>query len=185
MLKKNQKIIKSVLRPQKEQFCKVAFDTETGFYYALDGFRIVRIEQAEFIGAEIPVFDIDTPKEKLPNYKRYIERANEVGYTELKIPYTPDQIDKWYSNNKKKKDRVPFALGMEIKGSYRKRWFGINPKFLTDAMRTTGSQIISVPDMGEQLVMQGNGYLWIICPVECKDDYPTNHHMTEINIDNL
>ena len=58
MLIKNQKIIKSVLNPQKKQFAMVAFDSDTGFYYAMDGYRIVRIEPMEFHGAALPIFDI-------------------------------------------------------------------------------------------------------------------------------
>lgn len=179
MLKKNQKIINSVLRPQKEQLSKVAFDTETGFYYALDGFRLVRIEPAEFNNAEIPVFESDT-NVTLPNYKKYCQDANEVEYTEVTIPYTIKQIKEWYKENQKRKERLPFTLGKKINGYKQSGWFGINPQFLIDAMETTGSNKISIPDRGASVVMQGKGYLWIIMSVLCKNEYEKNHKMTAI-----
>ena len=179
MLIKNQKIIKSVLNPQKKQFAMVAFDSDTGFYYAMDGYRIVRIEPMEFHGAALPIFDINS---KLPNYKLYFEDANKSQYKNITIPYTANQIEKWYKENLKAGNKKVYTFGERINIPNRRIWFGINPKFLIDAMRTTGSQIVSIPDKGNKIIIQGKGYVWIICPVACKDDYECNHYMTEILI---
>lgn len=179
MTKKNQKIIMGTCNPDESNLAKVAFDTETGFYYAMDGYRLVRVEMTEFCGAEIPVFD-DNDKVVLPNYKRYVEQANTTNYTMVEIPYTVAQIKKWRSANLKRKESLPFTFGIRINNPYRKVWFGINPKFLTDAMETTGNNRIYIPEKGSNFFMEGNGYLWIICAVECKDSFKSNHSMTEI-----
>lgn len=182
MTKKNQKIINGILDKEKKNFSKVAFDTDTGFYYATDGFRMVRIEVSEMCNAEIPLFT-DKDKVVLPNYKRNYQTANEIEYTKVLIPYTIAQIKKWKSANIKADRKVPFTFGMKINYPYRsnrKGWFGINPKYLIEAMETTGSQYIYVPNEGYQFFMEGNGYTWLICAVECKDDSEFNKHMTEI-----
>ena len=81
MTKKNQKIINGVLNKEKKNLSKVAFETDTGFYYATDGFRMVRIEVSEMCNAEIPLFT-DKDKVVLPNYKRNYQTANGSG-----LPY--------------------------------------------------------------------------------------------------
>ena len=185
MTKKNQKIINGVLRTDKKEFSKVSFDTDTGFYYATDGFRMVRIEIGEMCNSEIPLF---TEEDKVTLPKNYINGyrdANKIEYTKVFIPYTVAQIKKWKSLNFKAGRKIPFTFGMKINYPYhcnRKGWFGIDTKYLIEAMETTGSQHIYVPNEGYQFLMEGKGYTWLICAVECKDDFECNKHMTEIPV---
>ena len=178
MLKKNAKIIMGACNASRENLCKVYFDPDTGFYYACDGFRMLRIEPTEIDRKELSVFE---DMRGAPNFKRYMECAADATYTDVEIPYYAKQIDDWRKSCNKRGKKMPFTLGVKGRNSRRTTWWiGINPKFLVDAMTTTGSNTISVPDKGNMLLMQGNGYLWLIMPVECKDEYEWNHSMTEI-----
>lgn len=178
MLKKNAKIVMGTCNPTKENLKKVYFDPETGFYYAIDGYRLVRVEVTEMDTSLVEVFE---DMHGAPNFANYFRRANEAQYTTVEIPYSAKQIDDWRKACNKKKDRLPFTFGIKGNSAFGRNWWvGINPKFLVDAMLTTGSQVIGIPDRGNMLVMEGNGYTWLIMPVECKDDYERNHTMTEI-----
>lgn len=57
MLKKNIKIIKGTLRPEKEKFSKVI--PYGGFYYTCDGFRMVRFEE---LPDKLPLFEDNEPR---------------------------------------------------------------------------------------------------------------------------
>lgn len=179
MLKKNAKIVMGATNPTKENLKKVYFDPDTGFYYAADGFRVVRVDVTEMDTNLVEAFD---DMRGAPNFKWYIEKAAKETYADVEIPYSVKQIDDWRKACNKAKKKMPFTLGVKMNFS-RPAWFGINAKFLTDAMTTTGSRIIYVPKRGSMMYMEGNGYLWLIMPVECKDDYEWNHTMTEIPVE--
>lgn len=174
MLKKFEKIINKVINPKHEQTKKLVF--KDGFYYATDGFRVVRFGIENTI-ADAPVFE---EGEKQYNCKREYEQANEIDYDSLEIPYTIEQIKAWVKETKKihKGLRVPFKLGTTTD----RIWIGINPKFLIDAMETTKSNILFVPHKGKRLLMQGNGFVWLIMPVMLQG-YESDKHMTEIPIE--
>lgn len=174
MLNKFEKIIKKVINPNHEQTKKLVFTD--GFYYATDGFRVVQFGVENTI-ADAPVFE---ENEKQYNCKRKYEQANETDYDSLEIPYTTEQIKSWVKETKKihKDLKIPFKLGTTA----GRTWIGINPKFLTDAMETTGSNILFVPHKGKGLLMQGNGFAWIIMPIMLQG-YESDKHMTEIPIE--
>lgn len=165
MLKKYEKIIKGVLNPKKEQTAKAQFSNETGFYYITDGFRCVRF--AENIN-DLPVC---TENEKTYNIPRQYSQANEVEYKALEIPYTIQQIKNWKKANKGK----PFKLG----ATANRRWIGINPKYLIDAMETTGSNVLLIPKRGYVMLMQGNEIDWLIMPIQLQG-FERDKTMTEI-----
>lgn len=79
MLKKNIKIIKGTLRPEKEIFSKVI--PYSGFYYICDGFRMVRFEE---LSDELPLFEDNEPRF---NVEFSILRAAEQTYREFIVPY--------------------------------------------------------------------------------------------------
>lgn len=165
MLKKYEKIIKGVLNPTYEQTEKGQFNVDTGFYYVTDGFRCVRF--AENIN-DLPLFK---DGEKTYNIPRQYSQANEVEYKALEIPYTIKQIKNWKKANKGK----PFKLGVTA----NRQWIGINPKFLTDAMETTGSNVLLIPKRGDKMLMQGNEIDWLIMPIRLQG-FERDKTMTEI-----
>ena len=152
MLKKYEKIIKGVINPKNEQTSKAQFNADTGFYYITDGFRCVRF--AENI-KDLPLYK---DGEKTYNIPRQYSQANEVEYKALEIPYTIRQIKNWGKANEGK----PFKLGVTA----NRQWIGINPKFLTDAMETTGSNVLLIPKRGYVMLMQGNEIYWLIMPIQ-------------------
>ena len=171
MLKKFEKIIKGVINLTHKQTKKAQFSPDTGFYYVTDGYRVVRF--ADKIN-DLPLFE---DGEKTYNCSRQYELVNEVEYDALEIPYTVEQIKAWRKENAKSK--IPFKLGTFVRTSLSSLWIGINPKFLIEAMETTGSNILFIPQKGKQLIMQGNGFDWIIMPVALQG-YESDKHMTEI-----
>lgn len=176
MLKKYEKIIKSVLNPIIERFANVYLSPDTGFYYATDGYRMVR-----FSGQpnELPV---ETEGNMLNMCIHTYKTAADTEYSALEIPYYLDQIKAWYKENKKSKKNLPFKLGVQVETSVGKHYIAINPKFLIEAMETTGSNKIMIPKTGQGLLVSGNGFDWIIMPVACKD-FESDKHMTEIPIE--
>lgn len=175
MLKKYEKIIKSVLNPKDERFANVYLSPDTGFYYATDGYRMIR-----FSGQpnELPV---KTEGNILNMCTRTYEIAADTEYSALEIPYYLDQIKAWHKENKKSKKNLPFKLGVQVQTSVGKHYIAINPKFLIEAMEITGSNTIMIPKTGQGLLILGNGFEWIIMPVVCKD-FESDKHMTEIQI---
>lgn len=188
MLKKNIKVVKGVLNSRKDQMAKVGF--VDGNYYACDGFRLVRF--AEYV--ELPMFG---NSEKHPNYLFMMrEAANTTDWETIFIPYTVQQIKDWfkkpnstafiYDENKKKITRnKAFYVGKTVEMAYSHKVMNveINPKFLIDAMETTGSNEIKVDSKGKILV-EGNGFTWLIMPIlQDVDDIDHNGKMTEIPIE--
>lgn len=171
MLKKHEKIIRGVINPTHEQTKKAQFSSDTGFYYIIDGYRCVRF--AEHIN-DLPLFEYGENKYNCP--KQY-ERANEVDYDALEIPYTTEQIKSWMKETKKTHRglKFPFKLGRTVD----RLWIGINPKFLIDAMETTRSNILFVPHEGKVLLIKGNGFVWLIMPILLQG-FENDKHMTTI-----
>lgn len=162
MLKKNIKIIKGTLRPEKEKLAKVV--SYGGFYYACDDFRMVRFEE---LPDELPLFEDNEPHF---NVEFGVLRAAEQTYREFVVPYPIEVLKKWRTWLRKNKKREPYRLGISGKTSRgSKHWFGINISFLIDAIETTGSYVIKVPERYTAMVMEGNGFTWIIMPVDVKD----------------
>ena len=176
MLKKYEKIIKSVLNPKNEKFANVYLSPDTGFYYATDGYRMVR-----FSGQpnELPV---ETEGKMLNMCIHTYETAADTEYFALEIPYYLDQIKAWYKENKKSKKNLPFKLGVQVKTSVGKHYIAINPKFLIEAMETTDSNTIMIPKTGQELLISGNEFEWIIMPIACKG-FKSDEFMTEIPIE--
>jgi hypothetical protein len=177
MLKKYENIIKRVLNPNREDMSKVGFDR--GFYYAFDGYRIAQFEEKP---NDLPVYG---ENEHQPNYKKYAEDAANVNYTELVIPYTVKQIKEWDKENKKidKNLRLPFKLGVKAHFKNGRSFrLGINHKFLTDAMETTGSNKLWIPKYGCCMLMKGNGFVWLIMGIQLS---PEDDTMTEIKETNV
>lgn len=162
MLKKNIKIIKGVLNPEKEQIAKIVY--YGGFYYACDGYRMVRFEE---LPDELPLFENNEPHF---NVEFAMGGAAEQTYREFVVPYPIEVLKKWRTWLRKNKKREPYILGMSGETSnHRKHWFGINISFLIDAIETTGSYVIKVPEKFTGMLMEGNGFTWIIMPVDVKD----------------
>lgn len=179
MTKKNMKIIQKILKSTNEKCQKIYFDNETGYYYGTDGYRMVRIDSREMNGAEIPMFD---ESEEHYNCATMVKNVADKNYTELFIPYTVEQIKEWNKNEKKNKRRTPFTLGVKCHTTLGSSfWIGINPTFLIDAIETTGSNYIQIPDTGCTMLMEGKGYLWLIMPIQC-EEWEHNKKMTEIEI---
>lgn len=176
MLKKYEKIIKSVLNPKVERFANVYLSPETGFYYATDGYRMVRFSEQP---NELPV---ETEGNTLNICTHTYKTAADTEYFALEIPYYLDQIKAWYKENKKSKKKLPFKLGVQVEISVGKHYIAINPKFLIEAMEITGSNTIMIPKTGLGLLISGNGFDWIIMPVVCKG-FESDKHMTEIPIE--
>lgn len=176
MLKKYEKIIKNVLNPKDERFANVYLSPDTGFYYATDGYRVVR-----FSGQpnELPV---ETEGKILNMCMHIYKTAAGTEYSALEIPYYLDQIEAWYKKNKKSKRNLPFKLGVQVETSVGKHYIAINPKFLIEAMETTGSNKIMIPKTGQGLLVSGNGFDWIIMPIICKG-LKSDEFMTEIPIE--
>lgn len=185
MLKKNIKVIKGVLNPRKDEMAKVGF--VDGNYYACDGFRLVRF--AEYV--ELPMFG---NLEKHPNYLVVMRDAADTSDWEIiVIPYTVKQIKDWfkkpnsttfiYDDYKKKVTRnKAFYVGktIEMTYSHEVKNVEINPKFLIDAMETTGSNKIMVDSKGKILI-EGNGFTWLIMPIlKDLDEIDHNGKMTII-----
>lgn len=162
MLKKNIKIIKGTLRPEKEEFSKVI--PYGGFYYTCDGFRMVRFKE---LPDELPLFKDNEPHF---NVEFGILRAAEQIYREFVVPYPIEVLKKWRTWLRKNKKREPYRLGISGETSnHRKHWFGIDITFLIDAIETTGSYVIKVPERYTAMLIEGNGFTWIIMPVDVKD----------------
>lgn len=176
MLKKYEKIIKNVLNPKDERFANVYLSPDTGFYYATDGYRVVR-----FSGQpnELPV---ETEGKILNMCMHIYETAAGTEYSALEIPYYLDQIEAWYKKNKRSKRNLPFKLGVQVETSVGKHYIAINPKFLIEAMETTGSNKIMIPKTGQGLLVSGNGFDWIIMFIICKG-LKSDEFMTEIPIE--
>ena len=171
MTKKNMKIISGVLNHTKTSMAKAGF--VDGYYYAMDGYRLVRCKE----NPELLVFGIG---EHHPNYSFYIKGYDDFGkYTSIKIPYTVKQIKEWQKYIKKidKSLKLPFKLG--YKGKY---WMGINAKFLTDAMETTGSNELFCPNDSGAMIMMGNGFVWAIMGIMLQG-FENDKHMTMIGDD--
>lgn len=162
MVKKNIKIIKGTLRPEKEKISKVI--PYGGFYYICDGFRMVRFEE---FPDELPLFENNEPHF---NVEFPVRRASEQIYREFVVPYPIEVLKKWRTWLRRNKRAEPYRLGISGKTSYgSEHWFGINISFLIDAIETTGSYVIKVPERYTAMVMEGNGFTWIIMPVDVKD----------------
>lgn len=171
LTKKEERIINSVLNPTKENLSKVGH--AEGYWYAMDGFRLVRFEQPP---NELPIFE---ENEQKPNYKYYFEDvANKEIQCTQKIPYSVEQIKAWSKTHK----GMAFELGVMAKISSRTCfWLGINPKFLVDAMTTTGSNEIKIPSKGAMLIIEGNGFTWLVMGIRMKTDQSIFSKMTIIN----
>lgn len=162
MLKKNIKIIKRTLNSEKEKFSKVI--PYSGFYYTCDGFRMVRFEE---LPDELPLFEDNEPHF---NVEFGVLRAAEQTYREFVVPYPIEVLKKWRTWLRKNKKREPYILGMSGETSnHCKHWFGINISFLIDAIETTGSYVIKVPERYTAMLIEGNGFTWIVMPVDVKD----------------
>lgn len=176
MLKKYEKIIKSVLNSKDERFTNVYLSPDTGFYHATDGYRVVRFSEQP---NELPV---ETEGNTLNICTRTYETAANTEYSALEVPYYLDQIKAWYKENKKSKKNLPFKLGVQVKTSVGEYYAAINPKFLIEAMEITGSNTIMIPKTGQGLLISGNGFDWIIMPIACKG-LKSDVFMTEIPIE--
>ena len=178
MLKKYERVIKRVLNstdPKKfPNLSKVGFIN--GFYYATDGYRMVRFEESP---NELPVFG---DNENHPNYE-VVARGKEktdISYTELIIPYTVKQIKAYRKATKGMK--IPFYLGAKVKSAYRgsKHGIAINPVFLADAMELTGSNVLLIPEYGDCMLMIGNGFTFFVMGIWVQPDTTGYDSMTEI-----
>lgn len=176
MLKKYEKIIKRVCNPEYPKTLKVRM--ANGFYYATDMFRIVRFED---MIDDMPLYaDNECPLD----YDKYFNAAAGCEYDALEIPYTASQIKAWCKGEKQKTKcaKIPFKLGTFVKPNIIPRWIAINSDFLIDAMETTKSNIVHIPKKNSSmLLMQGNGFVWLIMPV-ILEGYESDKHMTEIEI---
>lgn len=162
MLKKNIKIIERTLNREKENLSKIIADN--GYFYAMDGYRMVRCED---IPDGLPVFE---KNESHPNAEVFMIRAAEQTYREFVVPYPLEVLKKWRTSLGKNKIKIPYMLGMSGKTSIgSEHWFGINISFLIDAIKTTDSYVIKVPEKFTGMVMEGNGFTWLIMPVDVKD----------------
>ena len=47
-------------------------------------------------------------------------------------------------------------------------------------METTKSNVVSVPEKGHMLLMQGNGFVWLIMPIALRGD-EKDKNMTDID----
>lgn len=176
MLKKYEKIIKSVLNPKNERFANVYLSPYTGFYYATDGYRMIRFSEQP---NELPV---ETEGRILGECMHLYKTTADTEYSALEIPYYLDQIKTWHKENKKSKKNLPFKLGVQVETSVGKHYVAINPKFLIEAMEITGSNTIMIPKTGQGLLISGNGFDWIIMPIACKG-LKSDAFMTEIPIE--
>lgn len=174
MLKKHEKIIAKVLSPGRDQFAKIGYDKETGFFYATDGYRMVRIDAEHLASTCLPIFD-EFLGDKHPDYGKYIKPYADMEFETITIPYNLKTLKEWQADNDAHDRRIPFYLGKRLNGNSFTPYIGIDPRYLIDAIETTGSYDVLIPKKGMQLIMQGNGFLWIICPVQanCNEDKMT------------
>jgi len=148
--------------------------TDGGFFYAMDGYRLVQFSDCS---DDLPLFT-EEEKHLCPNYRRYVEDANRQLYSKtVEIPYKAEDIRRWHKRNLRHDKRIPFCLGINAVNN-RTRCFGINGSFLADAMETTKSNRIQIPDDFTSLMIQGNGFTWIIMPVMMEWARECNKTMT-------
>ena len=171
MLKKYERIIKKSLCPDKADLAKIGF--VDGYYYAANGYVMVRCEERP---NDLPIFG---KSENHPNYLRYIEEAADASHYKVTIPYSPKQIRDWIKTYKKKTGglRRPFNLGA-MDSTY---WVGINPEYLADALETTQTNEVWIPEQGHMILIQGNGFVWLIMPIALQG-FEKDKHMTEIEV---
>lgn len=156
----------------------VHFDRVTerdGKFLLVDGFRVL----------------IFTENPDLPTggtVYQYFNQDNDAdfqdtsgNFVELEIPYTVEQIKKWWKWAKEK--RMPFSLG--VQGSFYKgeKYIGINGKFLIEAMELTKSNVIQFTDRGKMRIKSNDGrFTYIIMPVIEDTEKPeinkVEHNMT-------
>lgn len=174
MLKKCENIIRRLRNPQYPETLKVRM--ANGFYYATDMFRAVRFEDRI---NDMPLYaDNECPLD----YDKYFNTAADCEYDALEIPYTASQLKAWCKGekNKTKCAKIPFRLGAFVRPGRIARWIAVNSDYLIDAMETTKSNIVHIPkENSSMLLMQGNGFVWLIMPV-ILEGYESDKHMTEI-----
>lgn len=182
MLKKDIKIIKDMINPEKENIGKAIF--EGGFYYVCDGFRLVRWGSTalDLLGemiagkkASIPLYD------ESENHYNVLPSLNQVAdicdWQEVKIPYSVNQLKDWRKKCGDKYGRIAFNLGVPIKLKNYKSIM-INGKFLIDALETTKNSTLKVSPTSHHILIEGNGFMWIIMAIAGKPE-PV---MTEIGV---
>ena len=182
MLKKDIKIIKSMLNPEKNRISKAFF--EGGFYYVCDGYRMVRWDSStlDLLGemiagkeASIPLFDESENHCNIMPELQVVANIND--WQEVKIPYTLKQIKEWYKYMRDDLGRLAFNIGLpiELKGFTSME---INFRYLIDALETTKNFTLKASTKGRRILVEGNGFTWIIMPIAGKHE-PV---MTEIGV---
>lgn len=151
-----------------------------GKFLLADGFRLL-------IFTENP--DLPTGG----NADRYFRQDNDFdfqdstgNFVELEIPYTIEQIKKWYKWARAK--RIPFSLGVQAHFYRGDAYIGINGKFLLEAMELTRSNVIQFTDKGKMRIKSADGrFTYIIMPVVENTEKPevnkVEHYMTIIEED--
>lgn len=174
MLKKHENIITKMLSDRDIRTSKVGY--HEGFYYATDGYRIVRFHDRI---DNVPIFK---STDKQFDYLQQYQTACEDDYDSIEIPYTIEQIKSWIKEYKKidKTLVMPFKLGGTIHLDGIPVWVGINPYYLIDAMETTQSNIIYIPHKGRVLLMKSEYFTWLISPI-IMQGYENGKRMTKIN----
>lgn len=173
MLKKHENIITKMLSDKDIRTSKVGY--HEGFYYATDGYRIVRFHDRI---ENVPMFK---STDKQFEYLQQYQTAYENDYDSIEIPYTIEQIKSWIKAYSKidKTLIMPFKLGETIHLDGIPIWVGINPYYLIDAMETTQSNIIHIPHEGRVLLMKNENFTWLISPIALQG-YEKDKHMTKI-----
>ena len=173
MLTKHENIIVKMLSDKDIRTSKVGY--HEGFYYATDGYRIVRFHDRI---DNVPIFK---STDKQFEYLQQYQKAYEDDYDSIEIPYTIEQIKSWIKKYKKKDKTLvmPFKLGRTIHIDGIPVCVGINPYYLIDAMETTRSNIIHIAHEGRVLLMKGEYFTWLISPIALQG-YKKDKHMTEI-----
>jgi hypothetical protein len=184
MLVKEKKLVEKFFKgteaAQKMAVNGGRFDLVTeheGKYLLVDGFRVL----------------IFTENPDLPlggNVVNYFNQDNDAdfqdssgNFVELEIPYTLDEIKKWWKWAKPR--RYPFSLGVQISFYSGDKYIGINGKFLIEAMELTKSNVIQFTDKGKMRIRSNDGrFTYIIMPVVENTEKPemnkVEHSMTYI-----
>ena len=179
-----EKFFKATEAAQKMAIANARFDLVTerdGKFLMVDGFRVL-------IFTENP--DLPTGGNAPDIYFRHdndFDFQDSTGnFVELEIPYTIEQIKRWWKWAEKK--RMPFSLGVQAHFYRGDKYIGINGKFLLEAMELTRSNVIQFTDKGKMRIKSADGrFTYIIMPVVENTEKPevnkVEHYMTIIEED--
>ena len=183
MLAKEKKLIEKFFKcaEQAERLSKNTgfsrVSKSDGKFLLIDGYRIL-------IFTENPNLPVGGTKQAYFKQDNDFDFQDTMGnFVELEIPYTVEQIKKWWKWAKSRK--MPFSLGVAGNFYGGEKYIGINGQFLIEAMELTKSNVIQFTDHGKMRIKSNDGrFTYIIMPVVENTEKPevnkVEHNMTYI-----